>query len=255
MSTMIKRVTILFFLTISGLVITAKGQNRITATDIVTDLKAMQDNYSKQGRLSFNVSYRYTNETDPSMVLDSLSGIFEMDNKKFHFILDNTETINNGIYTIMLFKEDKMMYLTNGVSKNPLDPVQMLDSAMSHIKDLKFSSSVQENRKTITLFFPPGLPYKQIDFVMDTVSMQLVKTVYLVRTMELADPLLKQSGSMEAIGYDTYARVEAIFSGFKSSIADPSVFEENNFFIRENNKFIVTEKYKDFKIFIGTPNL
>ena len=87
---------------------------------------ALKQAYQIAQGVSFNVKYTYTNETRPNDVLDSLSGKFEISHDNYRYLLDSTETIHNNKYTIILFREDKIMYLTKpslAVSANPIEVI------------------------------------------------------------------------------------------------------------------------------------
>ena len=58
--------------------------------------------------MSFDVNYSYSNESTPTVILDSLSRKIQMHGAKYHFFLDSTETIRNEHYTIVLFLMDKI---------------------------------------------------------------------------------------------------------------------------------------------------
>ena len=233
----------------------AQGTENRSKDDMLTALGTVRAAYHTNGKLRFNVLYRYTNENDPSHVLDSLSGNFEIDGDNYRCVLDNTETMHNSRYTIMLFKEDKIMYIAGPGHAGGFEPMQMIDSALSHISDIKFEQSVSGSGKVLSVIFPEGLAYKRIDFTVDAASGYLLKTTYIVKTDQMASPELNAQTGGNISGYDAYARVEAIYSGFTLSNADASGFDEKNFFTREGKDFTVTDNYKDYKIFIGTPNL
>src|SRR5687768_7596976 len=75
-------------------------------------MQKMTDTYQQAAGLSFEVQFRYASETAPNAWLDSLTGRFIINGTQYWSDIDNTETISTGEYTITLFRDDQLMYLT-----------------------------------------------------------------------------------------------------------------------------------------------
>src|ERR1019366_122429 len=72
----------------------------------------IQEAYKKAGSLSCNLKYTYASESAPAVHLDSVAGKIEMHGENYRFLIDNTETIQTTNYTLLLFKDDKIMYIS-----------------------------------------------------------------------------------------------------------------------------------------------
>lgn len=214
----------------------------------------LQQTYQQVDGISFNVKYTYTNESKPETVLDSLSGKFEINKSNYHYLLDSTETIHNDKYTIILFREDKIMYLTNPSLAASANPVQTIGEFFKNNKDINCQIVTNTRTKTLSVHYPPGMQYKQINLTIDTVTGYLMKAEYIVQTKLLLETDL-QNDKGSASAYDAYARVEADFFDYKQIPIDNSEFDERKFFDREGKNFKTTEEYKTYKIFIGSSNL
>ena len=102
------------------------AQSQSKDDSVVNVINRLFENFQTARDMSFDVNYSYSNESTPTVILDSLSGKFEMHGAKYHFFLDSTETIRNEHYTIVLFHEDKIMYLTKGTSNIAGNPVESI---------------------------------------------------------------------------------------------------------------------------------
>ncbi|WP_143708723.1 hypothetical protein, partial [[Flexibacter] sp. ATCC 35208] len=134
----------------------------VCAQDTAAIAKVMQLVRQVQDRIitvptSYYILYTYANEHTPAILLDSMRGTVEIDGTNYHSILDSTETIHNSKYNIVLFKEDKVMYLASStpgeVSTNPMQQMlAFLDSA--HNSTCLFS----RNKSQVKVFinFPSG---------------------------------------------------------------------------------------------------
>jgi len=57
------------------------------------------------------------------------------------------------------------------------------------------------------------------------------------------------------MGYDDYALVQTTFSGYQPVQVAAGYFNEARFFTRKDKAFQVTEAYRDYTIFVASPNL
>ena len=234
---------------------TLKAQQNENLAWVTNEFRHIREAYLRSNALSFGIRYLYTAEKDPAIILDSVTGSVQSLKGQYRLVLDSTEIIKNERYGITLFKEDKVMYLSGPPGKNmKTDPLMMPDSAFSHIPGLQCSVHTDKIFKTISFIFPPDLQYKTIDFVMDTVSGLLVKAIYIVKTEQMTGG---RAGTTPAAGlqYDEYARVEADFYNYSKEPPPGALFDEKEYFRKEGKEFKTTEKYKQYKIFTGSPDL
>lgn len=232
------------------------GAQSVTGLDqVMTEMKKMQSFY-KAHPLSFDVKYTYAGEDAPEKILDSLSGRLEMSGDSYRCLLDSTETITNSRYSIMLFKEDKVMYLSKPASAATpgSDPLQLIQLAMERTGAKSCDVSRSGRNKVISIDFKEGGPYRQMEMTIDTLSGYLQSMRYVLKTALLMDASADADAAAQQ-GYDEYAVVLATFSDYHIMPADPSRFNEHTFFYKEGNEFIATQAYKDYKLFVGTPNL
>jgi hypothetical protein len=217
--------------------------------------RSMMDKYQGASTLSFKLDYRYSNETRPGKVLDSLSGNVTISKAKYHYVFDSTETIQNETYNIILFKEDKMMYISgSGNSVGESDPLAIMDSTLWQIHGIDCSVERSKKSKVLTLIFPQGYSYKKMEFDIDSATGLLSKVSYIVKTTMMTGSQNKSAPIDRSI-YDEYALVQAKFSNYNTKAVDGTQFDEKNFFTRNGKDFTVTERYKDYKILIGSVNL
>lgn len=201
---------------------------------------------------SFNIYYTYSNEHTPGKILDSLNGKMELSGKYYRYTIGNTETIHNKHYTVVLFKEDMLMYVagsgSSGSQANPLLPMRgSLERAGVSRCEITHSGS----QKLVQISLKEGAPYKHIELTLDTLSQRLLSMRYIVKTALLMDAPDTAPGSE----YDEYAIVQAVMNNYKQLPEDERRFDEKQFFSREGNELKVTPAYKEYKIFIGSPNL
>jgi hypothetical protein len=214
-------------------------------------LKNIQLGYTAHP-LVFDVKYIYSNEHTPDKILDSLKGRIEMNGSDYRYLLDSTETIHNSKYNIILFKEDKIMYLAGASAQLATqDPLQSLQDILqkSGVKNCTISG---EKGKTVIRFdFAAGGPCKQMTVIADTLKQRLYTMEYIIKTTLLKDP----QDNTDAEGYEEYALVSTSFYNYHDLQPDSSRFDEKTFFFKEDAAFKVMPAYEEYKIFVATPNL
>ncbi|WP_145670321.1 hypothetical protein [Chitinophaga polysaccharea] len=219
--------------------------------EMATVLKDIQLAYQKHP-LSFEVKYTYANEHTPRVVLDSLEGKVCMAGADYRYILDNTEMVRTGNYSVVVFKEDKLLYLgkttTDTLAASPLQPLQDMarQAGVRHCEVM-----YKKHRKTLQVDFQDGLPYRHIEMTLDTLSGYLLQMRYIVKTTLLIAP-----GASEEVGkeYEEYALVVADFHHYQPLAAEKDLFDERSFFVKKGNEVFPAAAYADYKIFIATPN-
>lgn len=202
--------------------------------------------------VSFNVKYVYSNEHAAAEVLDSVSGTIDMNGSNYRCVMENTETVHNERYNIVLFKDDKIMYLAKtSADQAPTDPTGLMMSLIKNAGGQKCNVSSKGRNKIIRIDFKDEGRCKQIEISMDTVLMRLTTVSYIVRTTMLMESAEKSPGD----GYEPYALVKASFYNYTKLPAEQPWLQEHHFFYKEGNEFKVTNAFMDYKLFIGTPNL
>lgn len=219
--------------------------------DAIKELKTVYDGSSN---LSFNISYTYANENTPDQILDSISALIQISNNRYHMVIGPTETIANNRYAIMLFSEDKIMYITKPASTMPdIDPMSKIDSSLLAMKGLQCSVTEKKQEKIIKIDFSGGSQYKSIQLFMDSRTGFLAKAQFIVKAETISDNQFENLKNTNT--GNGYAVIEANYFGYKSTVVNDSVFNETKYFIRDDKNFRTTMEFKDYKIFIGSPNL
>lgn len=241
------------FLMISFLLIS--GHTFLTAQTVDTarvfkEMNDLQKKYREQA-VSFNVSYSYASELHPGVILDSLTGKMDLDGSKYHYLVDNTETISNGRYNIILYGDDKIMYLAKPADLSTGDPAAQLRLMMEQSGIEKCIITEKGNRKSLLVSFLPGSSYREVEMIIDKASGYLTETRYVVKTALL----MESKGTTPDPEYGEYAIVRTVLDNYKKLAEDISRFDEHTFFYKDGNEFKTTPAYQEYKIFVGSPNL
>jgi hypothetical protein len=237
-----------------GICASLKAQQPVTVDSVISLLRQMKQGYDSSRNLSFDMAYIYTSENKPGEILDSLSGHMEISRGRYHWNISNTESIANAQYAVMLFKDDKLMYITRPMQKDGSpDPFAMLDSSLFRIQGLKCNVEKTKEIVTITIDFPEGISYKQIKIAINKKTGFVASTAFTLKAAALNhqygfnDENLKTDNS--------YAHIEARYFNYNTEVLNDSVFDQNSYFKKTGKEFSTVAPYTDYKIFIGSPNL
>lgn len=248
-----KKIIFLLCLNI-GFCVLIKAQENTSVEAVVGLLKQMRADYDNISNLSFDVSYTYAKQSTPDKILDSLSGRMQVSNKQYHWNISNTEMIANSKYVIMLFKEDKLMYITRPGSQNiNFDPLSRLDSSLFLLKGLQCSLENKKDITTVTLNFPDSSAYKQIKMTINRKNGFLSNTKFIIRPGAVRS--FEDFDSMDNTGDEGYNVIEARYYNYNQDSISAAIFNSENYFNRSGTEFVAANSYSDYKIFIGSPNL
>lgn len=229
------------------------GAQQAEQQQVVQLLQKVKERYQHLNDVYMDIKYYYANERTPGKYLDSIQGSLVLREGAYKINMQQVETTTNEHYSISLFKEDHLMYLSRPSSMRSFNPTAVLDSLFNRLKGVRCSVTTENGLQVAKVELPSPDIYKSMAFVVDTVTGYLVKSILVLKTEYMtqgADP-----ASLKQQGYDEYAIVETRFSGFRQEKLADDFFSESRFFTRTDKDFQVTDAYRDYKIFVATPNL
>jgi len=221
---------------------------------LIGQMKQLQRTYKEAANLKFDIEYVYATESKPKVYLDSMKGNMTINGSNYRLALNGTETIKNDRYIIHVFKDDKLIYLTKASAENGnSSPGMLIDSAFANISNLTFRLDSNASTKKLTLTFPQQSSYKTVVFTINNATGYITNTRYVVKTEQLLESR-KQESILEK-EYDEYGVVEATFSNYRKVQEDTRSFDDKSFFVKNGNEYVPVAQFKDFSIFLGSPNL
>jgi hypothetical protein len=225
-------------------------------------LQKMADAYRQSASLNFNIMFRYAAEETPGEWLDSLDGRFTLSGQQYRYDINNTETICTGNYVILLYKEDQVMYLAKpagvgnsspsaGFAASVISPAAQMENYLKNDSTIRWNLKDLPHQKKVTIEFTVPAVYKRIEYYINKQSGLLEKMINVVRSDQLYDASVRQA--VEA--GESFAIVEAVYSGYKQGHADNKLFNSERYFKKEGNEYIAVAPYETYKIFLGSSNL
>ena len=202
----------------------------------------------------FDMKYSYANESKPTVLLDSLNGAIVIAGKNYYCKMDSTETISNDRYNIVLFREDKIMYVGAARSDNTEDPIGQMQGVLEKSGANSCTTTYCGTKKIINVGFAAGGACKQLKMVIDTAARHMLSMEYLIKTAMLIDAPDAEA-RVAGQGYDEYAVVNASFYNYHPFNKDTAWFNENQFFYKEGSEYKPAPAYREYQIVLATPNL
>jgi hypothetical protein len=213
-------------------------------------IRMLVDHYRHAGNLSFGISFKYSDSERPDHVIDSLSGSFKISDSLYWYDLDNTECVFDSRHMVMLFKEDKLMYLTRpSRSLQNVLPINMLDSLLESNKEIHSSVYNGKGYTKLTIDFPKDHSYQKIEYTIDTRTGYLMMVKAWVRSAELYDPSVRS-----VVNKNSYAIIQTNYFNYRKDAFDKSVFDLKRYYKEENGQYKAVSPFDAYTVFVATPN-
>jgi len=232
------------------LTVTASNAQTTSTSEAKQLLQRLADKYRNAVHLSFDIAYYYAANKMPVTYLDSLQGHFKMNGNHYWFEVAGTESLYSDQYAVVLYKEDKLMYLTKPAA-NITNPVASLDDFLK--ADTLFTCSVthEQDFDRLAIDFKGKSAYKRTEYYIDTHTGFITRMVSLVRSELLYDP----SATPAIDQANAYSIVEMQFSHYLENSFDDKALDSAQYFKKEGKEYVTVAPYDTYKIFIGSPNL
>jgi hypothetical protein len=244
-------VAIIALVVVSGIPLTGFSQDT-DREKVIKELKTISDHYRNTRFLSFDINYRYANEQQPGIYLDSLSGSFKINGSNYWYVLDNTEAIGDNHYLIMLFREDKIMYLTKPSSLTLMqNPLALIDSYLVGKPGVRYGITSQKKEKKISLDFGDNGKYRKIEYEIDAASGFMTKMTCVVRASEMYDETVRSQVDDASV----YVKVEAVFKNYRETAFPENLVNTTKYFKKDGEEYIALPPYETYKVFLGTNTL
>lgn len=216
----------------------------------VEAFRALSDRYRNYKSLSFTISYRYSAEDKPGIYLDSLKGYFTMSGSRYRYVMDSTEFIGDKDRVVVLYKQDRVMYLAkSSPAQQSGNPLALLDSLLLKNDSVSCRVSETKEQQKITLSFRSGQARK-IEYTIDRRSGFMTRMMQIVSSRQLYDPSVRSLVE----GNSSYAIVETDFMNYREGGVGESDLNLNRYFKKEGKQYVPIPPYDSYKIFLGTPD-
>lgn len=238
-------------LTILLLTICLSGFCQDKREQVLAELTALSGKYRNASVLAFDVKYRYATEDNPGVYLDSLQGHYQINGSSFFYEIDKTQTLFNGQYVLVIYKEDSLIYLSKP-SENLLsaNPAVLLDSVIAS-KEVKYAFEENKHTKKIILAFKNDPQYKRITYEINKKSGYLSRVTQVVNSAQMYDPEMAAPINKEG----NFSIVEVVFDHYEKGKFDNSIFDLEHYVKKQDNAYVARSPYQSYKVFLATPNL
>ncbi len=252
------RAPVLLLLIILGRIsVSAQGPTS-ALIKVIQDIQAA---YSKPAFLSFDIQYKYAPEESPGSYQDSLRGQVKLSGARSWYSLDSTESINTGDYQIMVFKEDRILYLTKpgsatgragmGANGTGTEWIRQLDSMLKSNKEIEWRLDETKAQQVIIMEMKHPQSLKRAEYYINRQTGFLDKIINIVRADQLYDPSVRQSIDAEG----SYAIMETSFSNYRQNSFDSDLFNSGRYFKKQGDQYICVGAYETYKVFLGSSGL
>lgn len=231
----------------------ANAQEKPDTARLLALLTKVQDVY-RNAPMSFNVMYTVAGESQPALPLDSIRGEVAVNGAYSYYRLPGMETITNPRYNIILFKEDKLMYLTKPARQAVQDPMLPVRALLKSGKLQEIGIRDEGKYQLLSIIFDAESACRSMLLEIEKTTGYVQNIRYELKT-ELLPGLFSSEADEDRTAYGKFVIVRMMFNSYKKLDADLGRFDEKNFFYLDGTEFKTASAYNDYTIFKGTPNL
>lgn len=223
-------------------IVEAQSEKRenIGRTDMAKVFEQMNNWFKNTPSYSLSVTHASYENYTTMVPVEKAVGYFKKDKNNYHSFLLGIHTIQNSTYKIVIDSSEKIIAIANPDqlvwNTYTLDDYALL---LKNCSTIKVSTSGLDKRYRFE--FAEGYGLSGYEFLINPDG--LPKEVVSYYSQEIKkDESDKNSPKVKP-------RVSITFSGYKKNpvLSYKEEFDESVYFIKKNNKPLLTEKYKDFK--------
>jgi hypothetical protein len=228
--------------------------NLVAQTDLYAESAKMQRAYKNPAYLSFDVKYTYALDSDPTAIIDSSFGSFKISGKFYWGMSDSTEYMQNSSYSVVLFRGDKLMRVSNPATVYPeVANFSSIDSLIGKNNYITNLSTSGPNRVIDMTVYDLNYHFKSMQISYDSVT-NFVKSISYTIREDFYDYPDKYSRPTDGNESD-YVIIKATYSNYSTSAFSTTIFNSSNYFILSENSYVPQPPFSDYEVFIASPNL
>ncbi|AXY74708.1 hypothetical protein D3H65_12255 [Paraflavitalea soli] len=216
--------------------------------------------YRQLPQLSFAVNYRYAAADRPGVYLDSMEGRVIISGQQYWYSMAQTECVLNADYQIMIFKEDKLIYLARpnkdmaaSMAMQAMGPqaLHAFDSLIRNGQGIHSTIWETNAEQIVQVDFTGHPTYKSLSWFISKETGLIGKMVTVMKAGQLYDASVRS----QVDDKDTYAIVETLYTAYQKGGVDENIFRSDRYFNRQGTAYQPSAQYSNYKIFLGSQGL
>ncbi|MET0636106.1 MAG: hypothetical protein ABWZ25_08750 [Chitinophagaceae bacterium] len=218
-------------------------------------LAEVMQQYTDSTFLSFDLKFTVSYLESRDQVFDSLHGSFALAGSKYAYQLDGTSAVSDGTTAMILFNEDKLMYLSKPATPGlSVGPVTLIDSAMwkNGFQHWELGQTDDGSEYILKCSLPDGARCRKVTLIIDKKKRLIRHAQYEMLSEQLvgeATPMILFTAGQR------YSLVNVRFSNYSRTLINTSLFDLGRYFRKSATGYAVTEEFDNFQLFLGSTNL
>jgi hypothetical protein len=238
------RIILLLIISTGSVSIQAQSQKQ---REILANLKKISLTVTGAEYIQFDVRYTCANEISPAVILDSLSGRFRYSGNRYWYSVAETEAVSDGSVTAVVFKEDKLIYLSKANSTNILSPsLALIDSLVAGSYKVECERSMEKSGTRYTVKFTDQKDCKKLEMLVDEKLNRLVQVRQVVRSKFLYDESVGETRTP-----DEWIVVDMRFSNYSKDTGGVNSFDISRYVTRTESGYTPAKEFDMYSVYYG----
>jgi hypothetical protein len=219
------------------------------------ELTRIQQGYQQTPYLSFNVSYTYALEGQPSVHLDSLSGSYTLNGNRYYGSLGQIQYLQDSLYNLTVYSAEKLVSMAkvgaSGGKRINLfagwDSVLLANNVTAATLQ---DDTADKDNGVIRFSFGGGVPYQRSAIHFNKSTHRINSVTYWT-----AQPAIGSVTDTTTQETSSKVVVRIIFSNYRTGVVKDDLFDHTRFVRKENDIWKLQDPYKGYKLFLSSAGL
>ena len=200
--------------------------------------------------LHVDMTYRYATATEPENFQDSLGGSLKTWKNNYWYKMDQTEVVCDGKKMVIIYKEDRVLYLSTPETGNTSrQQFALLDSLLAGKYPIESFMVEEKGYKKYTIRFTEPTLYQQMEFWINTKG-RVARTRQVLHEGLFMEPTQK-TGKTDS----DWMIIDVQYTGYRQNDFNPLDFSTERLVRKEKDKWVAQAPYQDYSVFSAKPNL
>ena len=206
------------------------------------DMIRLNQVYRMAAYLSFDVDITYADSTTPGTFTEEMSGLYQIHDGRFRYLLDSTEIVQGNNYNLVVYHDDQLIAISKPQAyPDLLNSANLFDSTYARLYITTVTvNNLSDSVRVLKVSFKAAQPYSKYEITYDPRTYLLRGLKYYIHDRAV-DQVNGSSGT---------SVVTMKYSNYSTNVIGENNFRESKFIYKDGDSFYAQAPYSNFRIVV-----